>query len=148
MSSIDNKSVFLQSKEINRQFFLKPPKDFAKEGKVWLLKKTVYGLLDTSKSWYTRVKKELLKLNVKFSTYDPGLIMYRYRGTLYGLLVTHVDDFLRGGSHVFVENAIIPSYKIFEIGSVNKKSFQYLDLDRKEGDSSIAIPRSNYVDSI
>ena len=85
---------------------------------------------------------------MKFSTYDPGLIMYRYRGTLYGLLVTHADDFLQGGSHVFVENAIIPSYKIFEIGSVNKKSFQYLDLDRKEGDRSIAIPRSNYVDSI
>ena len=55
----------------NRQVYLKPPKDFAQEGKVWLLKKTVYGLTDMSESWYIGVKEELLKLNVKVSKYDP-----------------------------------------------------------------------------
>ena len=67
---------------------------------MWLLKKTVYGLLEESKSWYPRVKEELLKLNVKVSKYDPGLFMYQYRGTLHGLLVTYVDDFLWGGSRL------------------------------------------------
>ena len=38
--------------------------------------------------------------------------MYQYRGTLHGLLVTHVDDFLWGGSHVFVENVFKPLHKI------------------------------------
>ena len=66
----------------------------AREGKVWLLKKIVYGLPDASKSWYTRVKEELLELNVKASKYALGLFMYQYGGTLNGLLVTHVDDFL------------------------------------------------------
>ena len=112
-----------------------------------LLKKTVYELSDASKSWYTRVKEELLKLNVKVSKYDPGLFMYQYRGTLHGLLVTHVDEFLWRGSHVFVKNVIKPLHKIFEIGSVNKKAFWYLGLDLK-GDSGIAISQSNYVDSI
>ena len=112
-----------RNQEINRQVYLKPPKDFAREGKLWLLKKTVYGQLDASKSWYTRVKEELLRLNVKISKYDPGLFMYQYRGTLHGLLVTHADDFLWGGSHVFVENVIKPLHEIFEIGSVNKKAF-------------------------
>ena len=93
LNSINIKSAFLQGKEINRQVYLKPPKDFAREGKVWLLKETVYGLMDASKSWYTRVKEELLKLNVKVSKYDPGLFMYQYRGTLHGLLVTHVNYF-------------------------------------------------------
>ena len=148
MNSINIKSAFLQGKEINRQVYLKPPKDFAREGKVWLLKKTVYGLMDASKSWYTRVKEELLKLNVKVSKYDPGLFMYQSRGTLHGLLVTHVDDFLWGGSHVFVENVIKPLHKIFQIGSVNKKAFQYLGLDLKEGDNSLVISQSNYVDFI
>ena len=147
LNSIDIKSAFLQGKEINRQVYLKPPKNFAREGKVWLLKKIVYGLSDASKSWYTRVK-ELLKLNVNISKYDPGLFMYQYRGTLHGLLVTHVDDFLWGGTDVFVENVIKPLHKIFEIGSINKKAFRYLGLDLKEGDSSIVISQSNYVDSI
>ena len=74
--------------------------------------------------------------------------MYQYRGTLHGLLVTHVDDFLWGGTDVFVENVIKPLHKIFEIGSINKKAFRYLGLDLKEGDSSIVISQSNYVDSI
>ena len=148
LNSINIESAFLQGKEINRELYLKPPKDFARERKVWLLKKTVYGLSDTSKSWYTRVKEELLKLNVKISKYDPGLFMYQYRGTLHGLLVTHVDDFLWRGTHILVENVIKPLHKIFKIGSVNKKAFPYLGFERKEKDSSIVISQSNYVDSV
>ena len=148
MNSVDIKSAFLQGKEINRQVSLKPPKDFAREGKVWLLKKTVYELSDASKFWYIRVKKDLLKLNVKVSKYDPGLFMYQYRGTLHRLLVTYVDGFLWGGSHVFVGNVIKPLHKIFEIRLVNKEAFRYLGLYLKEGDSSIIISQSNYVDSI
>ena len=130
LNSIDIKSAFLYGKEINRQVYLKPPKDFAREGKVWLLKKTVYGLSDASKSWYIRIKEEVLKLNGKVSKYDPGVFMYQYRGTLHGLLVTHVDDFFWGsGSHVFFENVIKPLHKIFKIGSVNKNAIQYLGLD-------------------
>ena len=74
--------------------------------------------------------------------------MYQYRGTVHGILVTHVDYFLWGGSHVLVENVIKPLHKIFEIGSVNKKVFRYLGLDLKEGDSSIVISHSYCVDSI
>ena len=85
---------------------------------------------------------------MKVSKYDPSLFMYQYRETLYGLLVTHVDDFLWGQSHVFVENVVKPLNKIFEIGSVNKKAFRCLGLDLKEGDSSIVIFESNHVNSI
>ena len=59
---------------------------------------------------------------MKVSKYHPGFFIYQYRGTLHGLLATHVDDFLWGGSHIFVENVIKPLHNIFEIGSVNKKS--------------------------
>ena len=148
LKSINIKSSSLQGKEINRQVYSKPPKDFAREGKVWLLKKTVYGLSDASKSWYIRIKEEVLKLNGKVSKYDPGVFMYQYRGTLHGLLVTHVDDFLWGGSLVFVENVIKPLHKIFETGSVNKKAFPYLGFDLKEGDNNTVISLGNYVDSI
>ena len=79
---------------------------------------------------------------MKVSKYDLGLFMYQYRGTLHGLLVTHVDDSLWGGSHVTIENVIKPLHKIFEIGSVNKKAFRYLGLDLKEGDSSTVISKA------
>ena len=69
LDSIDIKSAFLQGKKINRHVCAKPPKDFVREGKVWLLKKTVYGL------WDTRVPEELLKLNVKVS---KMILVYSY----------------------------------------------------------------------
>ena len=74
--------------------------------------------------------------------------MYQYRRTQHGLLVKHVNDFLWGGSLVFVENVIKPLHKIFEIGSVHKKAFPYLGFDLKEGDNNIVISLGNYVDSI
>ena len=74
--------------------------------------------------------------------------MYQQRGTLHGILVTHVDDFLWRRSHVFVDTVIKPQHKIFEIGSVNKKAFQYIGLDLEKGDSSIVISHSTDVDSI
>ena len=89
---------------------------------------------------YTIVPEELLKLNMKASKLDPGLFIYQHRGILHGILVTHADDFLWGGSHVFVENVMKLLHKIFEIASVNKKAFWYLDLGPKEGDNSIVIP--------
>ena len=49
---------------------------------------------------------------------------------------------------MFVENVNKLLHKNFEIGSVNKKVFRYLDLDLKKGDSTIAVSQSNYVDSI
>ena len=84
---------------------------------------------------------------MKVSKYDHGLFMYQYRGTLHGVLVTHSNDFLRGGSHVFVANVIKSLYEVFEIRPVNKKTFRYLGLYFKGG-SSIVISHSNYVDSI
>ena len=69
LNSIDIKSAFLQGKKINMRVCVKPPKDFVRERKVWLLKKTLYGL------WDTRVPEELLKLNVKVS---KMILVYSY----------------------------------------------------------------------
>ena len=41
----------------------------------------------------TRIKEELLKLNVTVPKHDLGLFMYQCTGSLHGILVTHVDDF-------------------------------------------------------
>ena len=84
------------------------------ENCLWIIEH-VQILVYESKRGTVEVKcaEELLKLKV--SKYDPGLFMYQYRGTLHGLLVTHVvDDFLWGGSHVFLEN-VKPKKVILEV---------------------------------
>ena len=45
LHSLDVKGAFLQGKEIDREVFLKPPKE-ANTNKLWLLVKCAYGLAD------------------------------------------------------------------------------------------------------
>ena len=53
--SIDIKSAYLQGNTIQRKIFLKPPKEYD-EGKLWRLKKTVYGLCDAASTRGTEGK--------------------------------------------------------------------------------------------
>ena len=49
-NSIDIKSEYLQGNTIQRKIFLKLPKEYD-EGKLWRLKKIVYGLCDAVTAW-------------------------------------------------------------------------------------------------
>ena len=65
--SLDIKSAFLQGKEIQRNICLKPPKEAGCDGKLWELKKTVYGLGDANRKWYLKVKEELVRAGSEVS---------------------------------------------------------------------------------
>ena len=47
--TVDVKAAYLQGDGINRDVYLKPPKEFF-NGKLWKLKKTVYGLCDAARA--------------------------------------------------------------------------------------------------
>ena len=55
LHAIDVKSVFLQSKQINRIIYLMPSPEAHTENKLWQLKKCVYGLSDAARMWYFSV---------------------------------------------------------------------------------------------
>ena len=64
IQSVDIKAAFLQGNCIEREEFLRPPKEVGMNEILWLLKKAAYGLSDTSRIWYLRVVEELNKLSV------------------------------------------------------------------------------------
>ena len=45
IQSIDIKAAFLQSRSLDRDVFVEPPKDLKKEGVLWKLKKPYMGLM-------------------------------------------------------------------------------------------------------
>ena len=60
IKTTDIKSAFLQGKELNRNVYLKPPKESeALYGIIWKLKHCLYGLKDGSKQFYLSVNEEL-----------------------------------------------------------------------------------------
>ena len=60
--SQDIGSAFLQSVPINREVFIKPPKERRIPGVIWKLNKTVYGLFDASRGFYENFSKSLVGL--------------------------------------------------------------------------------------
>ena len=65
IASIDIRAAFLQSKELKRDVYLVPPKDIAKPGILWKLKKPLYGLNDASRRFWLRVQDVFRNENLK-----------------------------------------------------------------------------------
>ena len=74
ISTTDIKSAFLQGNYIERDVYLKPPKEAeVTEGKVWKLKKSLYGLYDGARQFYLSVRETLISLGCHICSVDPSL---------------------------------------------------------------------------
>ena len=148
INSIDIKAAFLQGKPIEREVYLRPPKEANSANKVWKLKKVVYGLSDASRVWYLRVVDELHKLGTESSQYDKAFFMWKKDGVVEGLIVVHVDDFLWTGSGLFFENVICPLKSVFKISKECGSSFKYIGIHISKENESIRLDQGQYIDSI
>ena len=78
-----------------------PPPEFEEKDVVWKLNICIYGLSDASRNLYLHVKKELDKLGVKCSSFEPALFFWHFKNELQGLLVIHVDNLCWSGTKTF-----------------------------------------------
>ena len=70
---------------------------------------------------------------------DPTLFVWKKRGKIIGIMVTHVDDFCFGGNEEFLRDIIGGMKKKLKIGE-EKEEFLYLTLrikKRRSGDTVI-----------
>ena len=148
LNAIDIKAAFLQGKPISRTLYVKPPKEAQAAGKLWLLKKAVYGLSDASRVWYLRVVDELLAMGVEMSKFDKAMFIWRPQGRTEGFLCVHVDDFLWCGSEHFQERIIGGLKNVFKISKENKSAFRYLGLDLTQSNGLLCVDQSAYVETI
>ena len=144
INSVDVKSAYLQGDPINREIFLRPPPDY-NDGKLWRLNKTVYGLCDAARAWYTRVKSELLGLNVSVCSYDPSLFYWHSNGKLSGIICVYVDDFFWAGTNDFKICVIDKLCDLFLIGSSATQSFTYIGLNLSAEPKGIFIDQHKYA---
>ena len=148
INSIDIKVAFLQGKKIDRTIFLKPPKEAKSVGKLWKLKKAVYGLSDASRVWYLRVVDEVSKLGATISRYDKAFFNWKKDGILQGMMAVHVDDFIWCGTSDFEKCIIDPIRATFKISKEHKKVFRYLGVDLQQRPGMVQLDQNSYVDSI
>jgi len=142
--TIDIKSAYLQGNNIQRKIFLKPPKEYD-DGRLWRLKKTVYGLCDAARAWYLRVKDELKLLSIEICSVDKSLFFWRRNGKIEGIICIYVDDFLYAGTQLFCNMVIEKLKEKFLIGSAEAINFTYVGLRIKSYKDGMTIDQNQYI---
>lgn len=146
--TIDIKSAFLQGKEIERETYLKPPKDLQEDGVLWKLNKVVYGLPDASRHWYLSVRNCLIELGCVQSKTEPAFFFWMQNGIVSGFFIMHVDDFLCSGDQAFDEQVIAKITAKFTVGRRETNIFVYLGIQIKQDECGIRVNQDPYIDSL
>ena len=147
-NSMDVKTAFLQGKLIERDVFVKPPKE-SETNVLWKLNKCVYGLADASRYWYLKFREELMKLKAVPCSLDQALFMwYDDKNQLIGITICFVDDVIWAGDETF--KSIISAFKtIFHIGSENQASFKFIGINLTQlPDFSIQADQYDFISAI
>lgn len=146
--SLDVKAAYLQGNEISREVYLRPPQEFA-DGRLWKLRKTVYGLCDAARHWYLRVKNQLTDLGAQVCSLDPALFSWRWNGRTEGVICIYVDDFLWAGTPEFESKVIAQLRHIFLIGNSESKAFKYVGLNiTSYRDGSFTLDQFSYASTL
>jgi transposase InsO family protein len=87
---VDIKCAFLNG-DLEEQVFMEQPPLFNDgTGRVWKLKKSIYGLKQASRQWHKKLKEVLAKLGFKRASYDPALFVDESTNSIF--IFMWVDD--------------------------------------------------------
>lgn len=137
--SMDIKTAFLQGQKIQRDIFIRPPKEADCSNKLWHLQKCVYGLSNASLCWYKKVKSVMIEDGAKTSQVDPAVYYWvNDCGDITGILANHVDDFIWGGTADFEATVISLIRSKFSIGK-DSHMFHYVGIDLFSEEEQIYI---------
>ena len=145
---LDITSAFLQGNKLERTIFIRPPAEVCEKGKIWRLKRCLYGLADAPREWYDRVASEMKRMGGKVSLFDKSVFLWHEDHRLVGMIVTHVDDFEYCGTLQWQRKVIGELVKTFKISKTEKGSFKYVGLNVEQNGKLITIDQSDYCKNL
>ena len=152
IKTCDVERAFLQSDQIQRGVFVKPPAELdLPRGKVLKLNKTAYGLVDASRAFYLKQAKELKNSNFHPLKMDPALFVHKPKGQTMcdAATAVHVDDSLIAGKKNIVEAAQQEIGEKLRFGSIEDLPFRFLGLNYRRGQyGELVVDCQHYVDSL
>jgi len=113
---MDAKLTFLNEDFENKIFMCIPEEVSSKGGEVWLFHKILYGLKQTSRKWYLKLRGELKGIGFKQSKANYGVFTKVIDGKIF-IIAMYVNNFLLfSGSIKKIKRIKTRLEKIFEIG--------------------------------
>jgi hypothetical protein len=119
---MDVKNAFLHS-DLSEEIYMEKPQGFMQDSSlVCRLKKSLYGLKQTSRAWYANMDSYLLSQNFVHCKSNPNVYMLRMVDSLL-LLVLYVDDLLITGFFtsgiVVVKNILHDKFLMRDMGPLH-----------------------------
>lgn len=148
LSQFDVQTAFLNG-DLFEDIYMKPPIGHElPKGKVYKLKKSLYGLKQAARAWNDKFKKALIKGGAKQSLNDPCLFIMKC-GTSICYILIHVDDILACTNNPnmieSLEKTLNDNFVSKNLGEVRT----YLGISISRDNSGIySISQENYIDGL
>jgi hypothetical protein len=149
LRQLDVNNAFLHGKLREVVYMLQPPgfKDCSKPNHVCRLHKTIYGLKQVPREWYSALKTKILALGFTNSKADSSLFIYNTASVLCFLLV-YVDDLIITGSDsVFVSSIIDQLGVAFSIKDMGSLHF-FLGMEVIPTTAGLFLSQHKYIHDI
>ena len=146
--TVDASSAFLHA-DVDRDLYVRQPEGYVQFDKygnelVMKLRKSLYGLKQSSRNWNKCLDDFLISKNFKRSLSDPCLYT-KYSQSCFTLILVHVDDMIIAGSNerdvTDVKNTLSNRFKIKDLGILK----WYLGIEFIFGDDYIALSQENFI---
>ena len=149
IQTADIKCAFLQGKDLEREVFVRPPKERRIPGILWKMLKGTYGFTDASRGFYLELLNTLRDSGCTPSKFDPATYLYYKEGQLQGICLTHVDDLIHGsGTSMFYQDVMMKLKEKFKFGSEETSEFRYVGMNVKQHDECIVVNQDHYINSM
>jgi hypothetical protein len=143
---MDVKYVFLNG-NLEEEVYIEQPEGFLlSENKdhVCRLKKTLYGIKQAPRAWYSRLDKYLQQQGFKRGIVDNNIYI-KTVGENQLIVVVYVDDIIFGGNmNKMCQEFAIEMQKEFEMSMLGELSF-FLGLHISQFDKGIFISQTKYI---
>jgi hypothetical protein len=149
LHKLDVKTAFLNG-EIEEEIYLHPPQGtkvpYGQQGRVWRVRKSLYGLRQAPRRWNEQLHGFLVSLGYKRLESDYGLYVRGYGESL-ELISVYVDDLLVASKNIERVNEIKAELmKRFEMKDFGEaKSILGINLKRDWEKGTITLDQSEYI---
>ena len=136
---VDIKTAFLNG-VLDEEIFVNPPEPLRKEGKIWKLKKSLYGLKQSPRNWNRFLDGVLVSGGFKSSKVEPCLYWNEK-----AILLVYVDDILLACKDESVADDIkimlSKHVKVHDLGCVRR----FLNINVRYVDGKFFIDQEDYI---
>lgn len=151
ITHLDVTTAFLYG-TLEEDIYIQIPEGFSErvqKGQVLKLKKSMYGLKQSSRVWYKRVEECLLKIGYVKSKIEPCMFL-KTKDKLKTIVTLYVDDFFifsndsKETKHL--KDVLSNNFKIKDLGEIKKCLGVNVKINKSE--KTISISQEDYIDQL